>query len=63
MASAEAWQEAAPNSILENLYGPTELTIACLLHRWDAGALTRALRQRNGADRPALSGPGGAGTG
>ncbi len=35
LASAEAWQQAAPNSILENLYGPTELTIACLLHRWD----------------------------
>lgn len=35
LASAEAWQEAAPNSILENLYGPTELTIACLLHRWE----------------------------
>jgi amino acid adenylation domain-containing protein len=33
--SAEAWQAAAPQSILENLYGPTELTIACLLHRWD----------------------------
>jgi acyl-coenzyme A synthetase/AMP-(fatty) acid ligase len=35
LASAQAWQEAAPNSIVENLYGPTELTIACLLHRWD----------------------------
>jgi amino acid adenylation domain-containing protein len=34
-ASAEAWQAAAPNSILENLYGPTELTIACTVHRWD----------------------------
>ena len=34
-ASAEAWQAAAPNSIVENLYGPTELTIACLVHRWD----------------------------
>jgi len=34
-ASAEAWQEAAPASIVENLYGPTELTIACLVHRWD----------------------------
>ena len=33
-ASAEAWQEAAPNSIVENLYGPTELTIACLVYRW-----------------------------
>jgi amino acid adenylation domain-containing protein len=34
-ASAEAWQAAAPNSVVENLYGPTELTLACLLHRWD----------------------------
>ena len=29
------WGEAAPNSVLENLYGPTELTIACTLYRWD----------------------------
>ena len=34
-ASAEAWQAAAPASIVENIYGPTELTIACLTHRWD----------------------------
>jgi amino acid adenylation domain-containing protein len=33
--SAEMWQAAAPYSTLENLYGPTELTIACFLHRWD----------------------------
>jgi amino acid adenylation domain-containing protein len=32
---AEAWQRAAPASVLENLYGPTELTIACAAHRWD----------------------------
>lgn len=32
---AEAWQAAAPNSTVENLYGPTELTIACSVHRWD----------------------------
>ena len=31
----EAWQAAAPNSLIENLYGPTELTIACTLYRWD----------------------------
>ena len=37
VTSAESWQKAAPNSILENLYGPTELTIACLVHRWDPG--------------------------
>jgi amino acid adenylation domain-containing protein len=31
---AEHWQAAAPCSIVENLYGPTEVTIACTLHRW-----------------------------
>lgn len=29
-----AWAKAAPNSVIENLYGPTELTIACSLYRW-----------------------------
>ena len=33
------WADAAPNSILENLYGPTELTIACTLYRWDPPSL------------------------
>jgi amino acid adenylation domain-containing protein len=32
---AQLWQEAAPNSILENLYGPTETTIAISHYRWD----------------------------
>jgi amino acid adenylation domain-containing protein len=32
---AEAWLEAAPQSVVENLYGPTELTIACSYYRWD----------------------------
>lgn len=26
---AEAWQRAAPGSVIENFYGPTELTITC----------------------------------
>ena len=30
--------DAAPQSTVENLYGPTELTIACLTHRWDPSA-------------------------
>lgn len=34
-STAEAWQAAAPNSVVENLYGPTELTIACTVYRWD----------------------------
>ena len=32
---ARAWGDAAPNSTVENLYGPTELTIACMIYRWD----------------------------
>ncbi len=32
---AEAWSRAAPNSTVENLYGPTEVTIACTAYRWD----------------------------
>jgi amino acid adenylation domain-containing protein len=31
---AVAWQRAAGNSTVENLYGPTELTIACTAYRW-----------------------------
>jgi amino acid adenylation domain-containing protein len=33
--TAQAWQAAAPSSTVENLYGPTELTLACLAYRWD----------------------------
>ncbi len=29
------WALAAPNSVIENLYGPTELTIACTAYRWN----------------------------
>lgn len=32
---AADWQAAAPGSHVENLYGPTELTISCSVHRWD----------------------------
>lgn len=37
MEVVQTWEQACPNSIIENLYGPTELTIACTLYRWDAG--------------------------
>jgi amino acid adenylation domain-containing protein len=33
---AAEWSAAAPNSRVENLYGPTELTIACTVYPWDA---------------------------
>lgn len=32
---AVAWQRAAPASVVENLYGPTETTIATTAYRWD----------------------------
>ncbi|GIE90985.1 amino acid adenylation domain-containing protein [Actinoplanes regularis] len=36
LAQARAWAEAAPGSILENLYGPTELTVTCTRYRLPA---------------------------
>jgi amino acid adenylation domain-containing protein len=44
--AARLWSLAAPNSVVENLYGPTELTIACSAYR-----LPRDL-----ADRPLING-------
>jgi amino acid adenylation domain-containing protein len=32
---AESWLVAAPNSTVENLYGPTEVTDVCVIYRWD----------------------------
>ena len=32
------WAVAAPNSRIENIYGPTELTIACTAYRWDGNS-------------------------
>jgi len=31
---ARNWAAAAPCSVVENLYGPTELTVACSAYRW-----------------------------
>ncbi|MCA2183178.1 AMP-binding protein [Nonomuraea glycinis] len=36
LRQAGAWQAAAPGSVLENLYGPTELTISCTQYRLPA---------------------------
>ncbi|WFE41149.1 amino acid adenylation domain-containing protein [Micromonospora sp. WMMD998] len=33
---AAAWHRAAPNATIENLYGPTELTVTCTVHRLPA---------------------------
>ncbi len=36
-ADAADWQRAASGATVENLYGPTELTIACTAYSWDPG--------------------------
>jgi D-alanine--poly(phosphoribitol) ligase subunit 1 len=33
IAAAQAWQIAAPNSVVENFYGPTEVTVDCIAQR------------------------------
>jgi amino acid adenylation domain-containing protein len=38
---AQAWLAAAPASTVENLYGPTELTIVCMGYRWETGKSER----------------------
>ena len=35
MDAVRQWRLAAPNSRVENIYGPTELTIGCTAYRWD----------------------------
>ena len=42
--AAEAWQRAAPKSILDNHYGPTEATVSCTFKRYEqqkTGTLSR----------------------
>ncbi|GAA2247121.1 amino acid adenylation protein [Streptomyces ruber] len=36
LAAAREWREAAPQSVLEVLYGPTELTVSCTAYRFPA---------------------------
>src|SRR6185436_17555128 len=38
LASVQAWQAAAPNSVVDNLYGPTEATVDCVGQRVEPGA-------------------------
>jgi len=35
--AAQAWRTAAPNSLIENLYGPTECAINVTRYRWQPG--------------------------
>jgi amino acid adenylation domain-containing protein len=49
---ARAWQLAAPSSVVDNVYGPTELTVTCTGHRWrpeaaDSGRATVPIGRPN----------------
>ena len=35
IATAQAWQAATPNGVVENFYGPTEVTVDCTAQRLD----------------------------
>jgi len=35
VASASLWKAAAPNSVVDNLFGPTEATVVCIGQRYD----------------------------
>jgi len=35
VASASTWKAAAPNSVVDNLFGPTEATVVCIGQRFD----------------------------
>ncbi|HEX5121119.1 MAG TPA: AMP-binding protein [Pseudonocardiaceae bacterium] len=35
--TVRAWSAAAPNAVVDNLYGPTELTVTCTGYRWRPG--------------------------
>ncbi|MEV4656455.1 AMP-binding protein [Micromonospora sp. NPDC049301] len=39
VAQAEAWRRAAPKSFIENIYGPTELSINCTAYRLPANPI------------------------
>jgi acyl-coenzyme A synthetase/AMP-(fatty) acid ligase/acyl carrier protein len=43
MPVAEAWAEAAPRSVVENIYGPTELTLACTYYRFGPRAAEQSV--------------------
>jgi D-alanine--poly(phosphoribitol) ligase subunit 1 len=45
LASALAWRQAAPGSIVDNHYGPTEATVACMGYRFSVPAVVTPERQ------------------
>ena len=55
VAAAEAWAEAAPNGVVENIYGPTEGTVICLRQRLTRPALATPGREIVAIGKPYAS--------
>jgi len=51
-ASVRKWQEACPNSVIDNIYGPTEATVACLGYNCAAELLATEERGTVAIGRP-----------
>ncbi len=43
LSLAEKWEKTAPNSLIENIYGPTEATIAITHYSWKRGEINKSL--------------------
>jgi D-alanine--poly(phosphoribitol) ligase subunit 1 len=52
VALAESWSAAAPGSVVENFYGPTEATVSCCHQRFEAGGRTPSARGIVSIGRP-----------
>jgi len=52
VTTALAWQAAAPNSVVENFYGPTELTVDCIAQRVEDPPLVTPNRGTVAIGRP-----------
>jgi D-alanine--poly(phosphoribitol) ligase subunit 1 len=52
LSSAVAWRRAAPDSILDNFYGPTEGTAGCMGYRFSEPAVVTPERQILSIGRP-----------
>jgi amino acid adenylation domain-containing protein len=50
--AAEAWRLAAPASVIDNHFGPTEATCSCLFHRFDDDARITPARDIVAIGRP-----------
>ena len=52
VASVKVWQQAAPNSVIDNIYGPTEATVTCFVQRCSEPLAVTAEREVMAIGKP-----------